>query len=90
MLSTIYNDLIGEYEAFQTAKDMWNQLKFDFGGTSTARLRSLVLKFEVHRKDPKHTMTEHLRMMYGMISTSSRTHVLLFIGNYLFICPLIF
>uniref|UniRef100_A0A2N9EKF5 Integrase catalytic domain-containing protein n=1 Tax=Fagus sylvatica TaxID=28930 RepID=A0A2N9EKF5_FAGSY len=30
-------------------------------------LRSLVLKFEVYRKDPKHTMTEHLRMMSGMI-----------------------
>uniref|UniRef100_A0A2N9F6S1 Integrase catalytic domain-containing protein n=1 Tax=Fagus sylvatica TaxID=28930 RepID=A0A2N9F6S1_FAGSY len=46
---------------------MWDQLKFDFGGTSTTRLRSLVLKFEVYRKDPKHTMTEHLRMMSGMI-----------------------
>uniref|UniRef100_A0A2N9HPJ0 Integrase catalytic domain-containing protein n=1 Tax=Fagus sylvatica TaxID=28930 RepID=A0A2N9HPJ0_FAGSY len=46
---------------------MWDQLKFDFGGTSTTRLRSLVLKFEVYRKDPKHMMTEHLRMMSGMI-----------------------
>uniref|UniRef100_A0A2N9H4X0 Integrase catalytic domain-containing protein n=1 Tax=Fagus sylvatica TaxID=28930 RepID=A0A2N9H4X0_FAGSY len=59
--------LIGEYETFQNAKDMWDKLKFDFGGTSTTRLRSLVLKFEVYRKDPKHTMTEHLRMMSGMI-----------------------
>ncbi len=63
----MHDDLIGEYEVFQNAKDMWDQLKFDFGGTSTTRLRSLVLKFEVYCKDPKHTMTEHLRMMSGMI-----------------------
>uniref|UniRef100_A0A2N9HTN5 Integrase catalytic domain-containing protein n=1 Tax=Fagus sylvatica TaxID=28930 RepID=A0A2N9HTN5_FAGSY len=63
----MHDDLIGEYEAFQNAKDMWDQLKFDFGGTSTTRLRSLVLKFEVYRKNPKHTMTEHLRMMSGAI-----------------------
>ena len=65
--SQFKKDLIGEYETFQNAKDMWNQLKFDFGGTPTTRLRSPVLKFEVYRKDPKHTMTEHLRMMYGII-----------------------
>ena len=63
----MHNDLIREYEAFQNAKDMWDQLKFDFGGTSTIRRRSLVLKFEVSCKDPKHTMTEHLRMISGMI-----------------------
>ena len=67
MLSSMHDDLIGKYETFQNAKDMWDQLKFDFGGTSTTRLRSLVLKFEVYRKDPKHTMTEHFRMMFGMI-----------------------
>lgn len=67
MLSSMQNDLIGEYEDFPTAKQMWDQLKFDFGGTSTTRLRSLVLKFEVYRKDPKHSMTEHLRRMSSMI-----------------------
>ncbi|XP_026378339.1 uncharacterized protein LOC113272756 [Papaver somniferum] len=46
---------------------MWDQLKFDFGGTTTTRLGSLVLKFEVYRKDPKHSMTEHLRRMSSMI-----------------------
>ena len=67
MLSNTHDDLIGEYETFQNAKGMWDKLKFDFSGTSTTRLRSLVLKFEVYRKDPKHTMTEHLRMISGMI-----------------------
>ncbi|KAL6286447.1 hypothetical protein ACE6H2_010837 [Prunus campanulata] len=47
MLSSMYNDLIGGYESFPTVKALWNQLKFDFGGMSTTRLRSLVLKFEV-------------------------------------------
>jgi uncharacterized protein VirK/YbjX len=67
MLSSMNDDLIGEYEAFQNAKDMWDQLKFDFDGTSTTRLRSLVLSFEVNRKDSKHTMNEHLKMMSRMI-----------------------
>ena len=68
MLSNIHDDLIREYEAFQNAKDMWDQLKFDFDGTSTTRLRSLVFKFKVYRKDPKHIMmTKHIRMMSRMI-----------------------
>ncbi|KAK2973354.1 hypothetical protein RJ640_015109 [Escallonia rubra] len=44
-----------------------DQLKFSFGGTSTTRLRSLVIKFEDYTKDPKHTMSEHLRVMSNMI-----------------------
>ncbi|KAK2986484.1 hypothetical protein RJ640_001007 [Escallonia rubra] len=52
---------------FQLAKALWEQLKFSFGGTSTTRLRSLVIKFEEYTKDPKHTMSEHLRMMSNMI-----------------------
>ena len=63
----MHDDLIGKYEAFQNAKYMRDQLKFDFDGTSTTRLRNLVVKFEVYRKDPKHTMTEHLKMMSRMI-----------------------
>ena len=63
----MHDDLIGKYKAFQNAKYVRDQLKFDFGGTSTTRLRNLVLKFEVYRKDPKHTMTEYLKMMSRMI-----------------------
>ncbi|KAK2976358.1 hypothetical protein RJ640_014189 [Escallonia rubra] len=48
-------------------KALWDQLKFSFGGTSTTRLRSLVIKFEEYTKDPKHTMSEHLRVMSNMI-----------------------
>ena len=60
MLNSMHDDLIGEFENFPTPMAMWEQLKFTFNGTSITRLRSLVLKFETHRKDPKVSMTEHL------------------------------
>ena len=67
MLNIMHNDLIGEFENFPTAMAMWEQLKFTFDGTLITRLRSLVLKFEMHRKDPKVSMTKHLRGMSNMI-----------------------
>ncbi|KAK2981327.1 hypothetical protein RJ640_020197, partial [Escallonia rubra] len=63
----LQNDLIGQYDELPTCKALWEQLKFTFGGTSTTRLRSLVIKFEEYTKDPKHTMSEHLRVMSNMI-----------------------
>ena len=67
MLNSMHDDLIGEFENFPTAMAMWEQLKFTFGCTSITRLKSLVLKFETHRKDPKVSMAEHLRGMSSMI-----------------------
>ncbi|KAK2991373.1 hypothetical protein RJ640_024046 [Escallonia rubra] len=67
LLSSLQNDLIGQYDELPTCKALWDQLKFSFGGTSTTRLRSLVIKFEEYTKDPKHTISEHLRMMSNMI-----------------------
>ncbi|KAK2978083.1 hypothetical protein RJ640_001501 [Escallonia rubra] len=67
LLSNLQNDLIGQYDELPTCKALWEQLKFSFGGTSTTRLRSLVIKFEEYTKDPKHTMSEHLRVMSNMI-----------------------
>ncbi|KAK2994180.1 hypothetical protein RJ640_018165 [Escallonia rubra] len=58
LLSSLQNDLIGQYDELPTCKALWEQLKFSFGGTSTTRLRSLVIKFEEYTKDPKHTMNE--------------------------------
>ncbi|KAK2974435.1 hypothetical protein RJ640_013750 [Escallonia rubra] len=55
------------YDELPTCKALWEQLKFSFGGSSTTRLRSLVIKFEEYTKDPKHTMSEHLRVMSNMI-----------------------
>ncbi|KAK2973395.1 hypothetical protein RJ640_024823 [Escallonia rubra] len=67
LLSSLQNDLIGQYDELPTCKALWEQLKFSFGGTLTTRLRSLVIKFEEYTKDPKHTMSEHLRVMSNMI-----------------------
>ena len=38
MLSIIHNDLIGEFEQYTTAQDMWKALKLRYGGTSATRL----------------------------------------------------
>ena len=67
ILNSMHDDLIGEFENFPTAMAMWEQLKFTFNDTSITKLRSLVLKFEMHRKDPKVSMTEHLRGMSSMV-----------------------
>ncbi|GAV78764.1 UBN2_3 domain-containing protein [Cephalotus follicularis] len=50
LLSCMHNDLIGTYEYCPTAKEMWDQLMFDFGGTFITKLRNLVLKFEMYNK----------------------------------------
>ena len=67
MLNSMHNDLIREFENFPIAMTMWEQLKFTSSVTSITRLRSLVLKFETHRKDPKVSMTKHLKGMSNMI-----------------------
>ncbi|KAK2973062.1 hypothetical protein RJ640_023559 [Escallonia rubra] len=67
LLSSLQNDQIRQYDELLTCKALWEQLKFSFCGTLTTRLRSLVIKFEEYTKDPKHTMSEHLRVMSNMI-----------------------
>uniref|UniRef100_A0A2N9H4Y7 CCHC-type domain-containing protein n=1 Tax=Fagus sylvatica TaxID=28930 RepID=A0A2N9H4Y7_FAGSY len=49
MLSNMHNDLIGEFESYGTAQDMWIALKAKFGGTMVTRLRALTLKFDTFR-----------------------------------------
>ena len=44
MLSSMHNDLIGEFEQYTTAQDMWKALKLRYGGTSTTRLCGLTMK----------------------------------------------
>ncbi|GAV83070.1 UBN2_2 domain-containing protein [Cephalotus follicularis] len=67
LLSCMHDDIIGAYEHCATVKEIWDQLRFDFAGTSVTRLQSLVLKFEMYKKGPKNSMTEHLRIMSTMI-----------------------
>ena len=67
MLCFMHDNLIGEFELRPTAKDMWDQLKVRFGQTSETRLRTLQLKWIQYQMDSSHTMTEHLRIMSGII-----------------------
>ena len=67
MLSSMHNDLIGEFEDYPNAQEMWNQLKIAYEGTSATRLRALTLKFEQYIMDSKHSMAEHLRTMFALI-----------------------
>ncbi|KAK2972214.1 hypothetical protein RJ640_002618 [Escallonia rubra] len=68
LLSSLQNDLIGHFDELPTCKCLWDQLKFSFRGTLTKRLRSLAIKFKEYTKDPKHTMSEHRRMMSNIIT----------------------
>ena len=78
MLSSMHNDLIGEFEDYPNAQEMWNQFKIAYGGTSSTRLRALTLKFEQYVMDSKHSIAEHLRTMSALIHDLKAT------GNNLF------
>ena len=67
MLSSMHNDLIGEFEQYTTAQDIWKALKLRYGGTSATRLHGLTMKFDSYKMHSKHTMKQHLRAMSSMI-----------------------
>ena len=67
MLYCMYDDLIGEFEVYPTAKDMWDQLKIRFGQTSETRLHTLQLKWMNYKMDSSRTVVEHLRIMSGIV-----------------------
>jgi hypothetical protein len=56
LLSSMSNDLIGEFEECETAHDMWKALKLKYGGTSATRLRRLTMKFDLYSMRYNHTM----------------------------------
>ena len=45
----MHNDLIGKFESYGTAQDMWIALKAKFGVTMVTRLRALTLKFDTFK-----------------------------------------
>ena len=67
MLSNMHNDLIGKFESYDTAQDMWIALKAKFGGTTVTRLHTLTLKFNTFRMQHGDSMQEHLRKMSAMV-----------------------
>jgi chromosome condensin MukBEF ATPase and DNA-binding subunit MukB len=67
MLSSMHNDLIGGFESYGTAQDMWIALKAKFGGTMVTQLRTLTLKFDTFRMQRCDSMQEHLRKMSAIV-----------------------
>ena len=77
LLSSMQDDLMYEYEKYETAQEMWLALKDKFGGTSTTKLRRLTIKFDSYRKRLNHTIRQHLREMSNMVRELKFTgHVL--------------
>jgi len=60
ILYCMHDDLIGEFEACLTAKDMGDKIKIQFSQTSTTRLRTLHLKRMHYDMDSTHTIDKHL------------------------------
>ena len=69
----MHKDLIGEFESYPTAKEMWDQLRLKYGGTIATRLHALMLRFNQYMMDPKHSMSEHLRVMSSLIKEMRAT-----------------
>ena len=67
LLSTLDDDILREFKDHQRAMDLWNALRKRFGTCSTARLRSLTIKFDSYKKRPEHSMKTHLRQMTNII-----------------------
>ena len=67
MLISMHNDLIGEFESYGTAQDMWIALKEKFGETTVTWLRALTLKFDTFRMQRSDSMQKHLRKMSAMV-----------------------
>ena len=61
------DDLLIEYEVYQTAHEMWEALKEKYGGLLATKLRELVMKFGNYKMRLNHTMKQHLREMKRMI-----------------------
>ncbi|XP_059306854.1 uncharacterized protein LOC132058335 [Lycium ferocissimum] len=67
LLSTLDDGILREFKDHQRAMELWIALKNRFGTCSTARLRSLTIKFDSYKKRPEHSMKTHLRQMTNMI-----------------------
>ena len=67
LLSCMQDDLMIEYEVYQTSHEMWKALKEKYGGLSATKLRGLVMKFENYKMRLNHTMKQHPKEMKRII-----------------------
>ena len=68
LLSMMDDDILFEFEQYQTCKELWDALRQRFGVYTTAQLRSLNIAFDSYRLKPEHNMRQHLRKMINMIA----------------------
>ena len=67
LLSCMQDDLMCEFEEYESAKGIWEALKEKFGATSATKVRRLNQKFNDYKKRPNKSMRQHLRVMSNMI-----------------------
>ena len=67
MISFMNDDLMCEFEEYNTAKGVWEALKEKFCATAATKLRRLNQNFNDYKKLPNHSMRQHLRVMSNMI-----------------------
>ena len=61
------DDLVYEYQQYQTAHAMWVASNEKFGETTVSKLRQLTIKFDTYKKVPNKSRKNHLRDMSNMI-----------------------
>ena len=61
------DDLMIEYEVYQTSHEMWKALKEKYGGLLAMKLRGLVMKFGNYKMRLNHSMKQHPKEMKRMI-----------------------
>ena len=67
LLSCMQDDLMIEYEVYQTSHEMWETLKEKYGGLSVTKLKGLVMKFGNYKMRLNHSMKQHPKEMKRMI-----------------------
>jgi hypothetical protein len=68
LLSSMENDIMREFNDYQSAREMWEALRACFGNVSVARLRQLTIKFDSYVKPDADSMKVHMRNMSNMIN----------------------
>jgi len=78
MLYCMHDNLIGEFENYPTAKEIWDNIHFKYGQTLETRLRALHLKWMAYTIDSSRSITERLRTLQAMLRDLKATSVDIF------------
>jgi len=67
ILYCMHDHLIGEFENYPIAKEMWDNIHYRYGQTSKMRLCALHLKWMTYMIDSSRSITEHVRSLQAML-----------------------